>query len=242
MAVNCWAYYPKQGKINERPEPLDVHLIEVAEEVSRHPDYGRIVKKISRLYGIDDALVKDAILLMGLLHDLGKAYVKYQERLDDESFSGHEFYSAFIIHGIFKNDIFMERYDKVKVMETLIIYPIMLHHYAQRNDVETAYEKVWKYVLMMREPTLKIWDGCRSHIVMVLKYGKSKVITDLGKELINKLLSNVGNLAFNIALLGDEPFKPLRSIVMQDYWLSIAALTGLLNEADGKVARRNRKG
>lgn len=234
----CWAYYPKPGE-SDKPEPLRKHLIDVAETVRDHFDFDRITKKVSKAYNIEHNLARDIVFLIGLFHDLGKARIEYQ-REPERGFKGHEFYSAFIIHNVF---IRIKSYDDyIKKIENLIIYPIMLHHYAQHNS-----DDAYKYVLKEMSKIsgiliLRIEEQCYNDIIEVLNYGKLNVESEIIREVINELLKDIDDKAFILSPLGDDPFMPLRSLIAQNNWFGIAALTGILNEADGKVARRNRKG
>lgn len=231
----CWAYYPKLG-INEKPEPLGIHLVGVAESILKHPDFKRINKKINKMYNIDIKEAQDIVFLIGLLHDIGKAYIKYQKE-PENGFSKHEFYSAFIVHYI----LLIRGEDET--IKSLITYPIMLHHYAQRYNITNAYRSALNELGVKNGSlTLPIQKQCLRDIDEVLTYGKSIVVSELGKEIINELMNEVNNMFFYLYPFGNDPLKPLQSIIQQDRWFGISALTGILNEADGKVAIINRRG
>ncbi len=232
--IMCWANYPNHG-IKEKLEPLGIHLINVAEGMLKHPDFKRISKKLSKAYGIDTKVSQDIIFLIGLLHDIGKAHTKYQRELE-KGFSKHEFYSAFAVNYV------LTTRNVDETIKTLITYPIMLHHYAQRYDANKAYGGVSNELGIKESPVLPIHEQCIKDVIKALTYGESTVVSDLGKDIINELIKEVktSNVLY-LYPLGNDPLKPLQSIIQQNRWFGITALTGILNEVDGKTARRNRR-
>ena len=236
---NCWAYYPEPGKSRERPEPLKEHLVNVAIGILTHMDFHRIIKKIGREYGIDNKDIHDIGFLVGLLHDIGKALRKYQEP-PGPYFPGHEVYSAFIVHSAFI-DARLDNPDN-ETVKRLILYPILLHHYAQRDDVEEIYRKVMHEVLKKNNPIAELHDECLDAITNILEYAMNIVRSEFAMQLIKTLQDDIHDGKLNLAALGDSPFSSLESIVKIEEWFGVMALTGLLNEVDGKVAMRARSG
>mgnify|MGYP001770767427 FL=1 len=236
---NCWAYYPGPGKSRERPEPLREHLVNVAIGIMTHMDFHRIIKKISREYGIDDKDIHDIGFLVGLLHDIGKALKKYQEP-PGPHFPGHEVYSAFIIHSALIN-AGLNNPDN-ETVKRLILYPILLHHYAQRDSVEEIYMKVMYEVLNRNNPIAELHDECLNDVTNILEYAMNIVRSEFAMQLIKTLQDDTHDGKLNLAALDNDPFNPLKIIVKIEEWFGVMALTGLLNEVDGKVAMRARRG
>ena len=240
----CWAYYPKgePGK----PEPLSEHLLNVALSIMNHSDFTRLTRKIAREYHLDQALISDIIILVGLLHDIGKSVYKYQEN-PQEGFSGHEVYSTFIINSILEWIGRMDKHGDIGLFSNslvgrLLLYPILLHHYAQRNDIQSIYNKIAREVTRGDRPQVRIWQDCTSEIRQVLEKIIPRLTTDIGRQIIGILASEIDNGIVQVSTLGRDPFAKMKEVGNEKEWFGIMAVTGLLNEVDGLVASRARGG
>ena len=222
----CWAYYPGPGEEGRRPEPLGKHLIDVAMRVRAHRDFNRLVRKIARDYNLDAGLVSDFITLAGGLHDIGKAIAKYQED-PARGFSGHEVYSTLIIaHALYTSGI---SYNTP--IGRLLVYPVLLHHYAQRDDLEVAYKKVLREV----GSRVEVWRGCVDDLGWALGNIRGLLTTCVGRRVIDALASSVASGWLPVYVDGSL-MEGLKTIVDVGDWFGVMAVTGLLNEVDGEVA------
>ena len=222
----CWAYYPGSGEEGSRPEPLGEHLVNVAMGVRAHKDFDRLVRKIAREYNLGTDLVSDFITLAGGLHDIGKALAKYQAE-PARGFSGHEVYSTLIIaHALYTTGI---GYDTP--IGRLLTYPVLLHHYAQRDDLGEAYNRVLREV----GPRVQVWQDCINDLGWALGNIRGLVTTDVSRRIIDTLVFNVTSgwlpVYVDRGLMGS-----LETVVDVRDWFGVMAVTGLLNEVDGEVA------
>jgi CRISPR/Cas system-associated endonuclease Cas3-HD len=235
--VTCWAYYPGPDEVGRAPEELLRHSIGVVEYMFN--DLWRItapvIRKASAMLGVSEGLVGDAVLLAGLLHDLGKACACYQEK-PWEGFSGHWLLSAGIVYNIITNpkysvDTGMGE-DEPITLVSLFVLPILLHHYAQTDLLSS----VWS----TNVGRVQVHNDCVGALENMVDYGLGRAKSTIGRGILDALLSDLGDNALTTQpmpgwvrnLLTSNLFDPRRLVTM--------VIAGLLNEADGTVAGRNR--
>jgi hypothetical protein len=233
--VTCWAYYPGPDEVGRAPEEFLRHSVGVVEYMFN--DLGHIttpvIRKASRMLGVSEGLVSDAVLLAGLLHDLGKVCTCYQEK-PWEGFSGHWLLSA----GVVFNIITSPKYsvgageDEPITLVSLFVLPILLHHYAQTDLLS----RVWS----TNVGGVRVYNDCVGALESLVGYGLARVRSTIGRGILDALLSDLGDNALTTQplpgwvgnLLTSNLFNPRRLVTM--------VIAGLLNEADGTVAGRSR--
>ncbi|MGC8598040.1 MAG: CRISPR-associated endonuclease Cas3'' [Thermocladium sp.] len=232
----CWAYYPSENKIKEKPEPLNEHLLSVASYILKHPLINPVTHKISRLLSIDTDVIRDIAYLTGLLHDIGKASHRYQEK-PENGFSNHEYLSASAINAFFTME------NGKDALKKLLIQPIILHHYAQKINVRKVIESSKEFLDKSDGfIIITLYEPCKSALESVLIEGEKQVSTVSAKELLRFLLDNIRRNGYlPVAPPEEDLINYLNSVIFNGEVASVMALTGLLNEADGRIAKNNRK-
>jgi len=233
--MTCWAYYPdpeKQGE--EVPEEFYRHSIDVAEYLFN--DMKRItapvIRKVSAMLGVSEDLVSDAVFLSGLLHDLGKTCMCYQEK-PWEGFSGHWVLSAGIVYNIITNPYLKAPVDP-EVLAHLFVYPILLHHYAQA-DLLRARDRI------NMNNSVQVHGNCIKPVMDLVAYGLDRAKSSIGKAILNNLLTDLSDGTLNAFPIPEAKLRKLLLSKLPDVGKYVTmAITGLLNEADGSVAGRNR--
>jgi len=226
--MTCYAYYPMKDK--EKSEEFDRHSIGVVEYMFK--DLASltnvVITTISVRLGVSRDLVHDAILLAGLLHDLGKVDKQYQE-MPSHGFKGHEVLSATAIRNIaFK---LIKKDSTENLFLDLLTFPILLHHYAQADP--------YKHIKNMKKEKIDVYKDCINQLNEVINYGLIHAQSDLGKKIMYELKNNLSK--FEIETFLDKELKELLlSNVFYPHKPAIMAIAGLLNEADGTIAKMNR--
>jgi CRISPR/Cas system-associated endonuclease Cas3-HD len=229
--VTCWAYYPEeQGE--GVPEEFARHSIGVVEYLFNDLWYitAPVIRKVSKTLGVSEGLVSDAVLLSGLLHDLGKTCSCYQEK-PWEGFSGHWLLSASIVFNIIRSTGYDAFGDK-KLLTGLFVLPILLHHYAQ-SDLLGRINKT----SVVR---VQVYNDCVGVLKNLVSYGLARVRSPIGRSLLNDLHADLGDGVLNALPIPGWVFNTITSKAFNHVKIASMAITGLLNEADGTVAGRNR--
>ncbi|MGC8571044.1 MAG: hypothetical protein ACP5L1_06940, partial [Caldivirga sp.] len=86
----------------------------------------------------------------------------------------------------------------------------------------------------------KLWDPCKPMLEHAFTEGMKQLHTEFAKELSNFLLNSVKTHSL-LPAAPEDFISDLKAINFDGRTASIMALTGLLNEADGVIAKRNRK-
>ncbi|PLC68684.1 CRISPR-associated endonuclease Cas3'' [Vulcanisaeta sp. EB80] len=229
--MTCYAYYPMKNE--EKPEEFSRHSIDIAEYIFKDSAYltNSVINTISARLGASKDLVHDAILLAGLLHDLGKVDKQYQE-MPSHGFSRHEVLSATAIRNIAFKLIKKDGIENLFL--DLLTFPILLHHYAQADPYKHAH-----YIINMKKERIDVYKDCIDQLNEVINYGLTHVQSDLGKKIMHELKNKLSK--FEIEIFLDKELKNfLLSNVFYPHKPAIMAIAGLLNEADGTVANKNR--
>jgi CRISPR/Cas system-associated endonuclease Cas3-HD len=233
--VTCWAYYPEEQG-DGVPEEFLRHSVDVAEYLFNDLDRvtAPVIRKVSRMLGVGEDLVGDAVFLVGLLHDLGKTCVCYQEK-PWRGFSGHWLFSASIVFNIItnpKHQVVDKGKDRLVTLASLFVLPILLHHYAQTDLLS----RVWStYVGRVR-----VFNDCVGVLKSLVDYGLARVRSPIGRGILNDLLTDLGDNALTTQSLPGWVRNLVTSNLIDPRRLASMVITGLLNEADGAVAVRNR--
>jgi CRISPR/Cas system-associated endonuclease Cas3-HD len=230
--MTCWAYYPeKQGE--EVPEEFHRHSIDVAEYLFNDMKCitASVIRKVSTMLGVSEGLVYDAVFLSGLLHDLGKTCSCYQEK-PWEGFSGHWVLSAGIVYNIITNPFLKAPVD-VEVLVHLFVYPILLHHYAKADLLRAGGRN--------NMDSVQVHGDCIKPIRDLSTYGLGRVKSPIGRAILNDLLADLSDGTLNVSPIPEAKLRELLLSKLPDVKKYVTmAITGLLNEADGSVAGKNR--
>jgi CRISPR-associated endonuclease Cas3-HD len=229
--MTCWAYYPKKQD-EEVPEEFYRHSIDVAEYLFNDMKCitAPVIRKVSAVLGVSEYLVSDAVFLSGLLHDLGKACTCYQER-PWEGFSGHWVLSAGIVYNIITNPFLKAPVDP-EVLVHLFVYPILLHHYAQA-DLLRARGRI-------NMDSVQVHGDCIKPVMDLVAYGLDRAKSSIGKAILNDLLVDLNDGVLIVFPIEAKLRELLLSKLPDVKKYVTMAIAGLLNEADGSVAGRNR--
>ena len=230
--MTCWAYYPDPQEQGRKPEEFLRHSIDVVEYLFN--DMRRItvpvIRKVSRILGINEDLAHDAVLLSGLLHDLGKTCVCYQEK-PWEGFTGHWLLSAGIVFNIIRSAKY-DAFGSRELLTSLFTLPILLHHYAQAN-LFTRYN-------LANTVQVKVFSDCIEPIRSLIDYGLGKARSPIGREVLHDLLIDLGDGSLNVLQPPGWVFNTITGREFNHMKIASMVIAGLLNEADGTVASRNR--
>jgi hypothetical protein len=235
--VTCWAYYPGPDEVGRVPEELLRHSIGVVEYMINNLAHVTtpVIRKASAMLGVSEDLVSDAVLLTGLLHDLGKACECYQEK-PWEGFSGHWLLSAGVVFNIITSpkysvDVGVGE-DEPITLVGLFVLPILLHHYAQTDLLS----RVWS----TNVGGFQVYNDCVGALKKLVGYGLARVKSTIGRGILNDLLSDLGDNALTTQPMPGWVGNLLTSNLFNPRRLASMVIAGLLNEADGTVAGRNR--
>ncbi|GAY25386.1 CRISPR-associated endonuclease Cas3'' [Desulfurococcaceae archaeon AG1] len=236
----CYAY--KKG---ERAENLAEHLAGVARCCREHKLLAPVASKIARNYGLSKDYVEDMIVAACLLHDIGKADRKYQDLCLSsgcEEFSGHDVrgykLAATALKRLEDSSRIAVNTGMADVLNIALLIPILMHHYFQRgidnlrNDLDIIDE-------------IDVHPQCIEDLHMVLE-----LRTELFKnEYVENLVSTVLGLITDgrVRLVPVYRFASVPDLLndLQSYTNllqkhSAIAVTAILNECDGWVARVRR--
>ena len=231
--MTCYAYYPNSIKDKEKPEEFSRHSIDVVEYMFKDLASltNAVINTISVRLGVSRDLVHDAVLLAGLLHDLGKVDKQYQEK-PNHGFSNHEVLSTTAIRNIaFK---LIKKDSTEGLFLDLLTLPILLHHYVQADPYKHIH-----YIISIKKERIDVYKDCIDQLNEVINYGLIHVQSDLGKKIMHELKNKLSK--FEIEIFLDKELKNfLLSNVFYPHKPAIMAIAGLLNEADGTIAKMNR--
>ena len=233
--MTCWAYYPDFGESGRVPEEFYRHSVDVAEYMFN--DLGHVtasvIRKVAKQLGVSEDLVHDAVFLTGLLHDLGKTCVCYQEK-PWRGFSGHWLLSASAMFNIITNPKY-PAFDKDKpiTLTSLFVLSILLHHYAQ-TDLLGRIDSI-------SVSKFQVYNDCAETLRSLVDYGLGRVKSPIGRNILNDLLVDLSDNALSIYPMPEWVRGFLTSNLFEPSRLASIVIAGLLNEADGTVASRNRR-
>jgi hypothetical protein len=230
--VTCWAYYPGPDEVGRAPEEFLRHSIGVAEYLFNNLAHVTtpVIRKVSRMLGVSEDLVSDAVLLTGLLHDLGKACACYQEK-PWEGFSGHWLLSAGIVYNIITNPLLKTPVD-TKMLTRLFVYPILLHHYAQTDLIMTMRRTIMD--------SIRLHSDCTEPVRGLITYGLGRIRTGIGTDILNALLEDLSDGDLVVFPIPDQVWGEFTNRLFDPRRLASMVMAGLLNEADGTIAKMNR--
>ena len=230
--MTCWAYYPGPDEVGRAPEELLRHSIGVVEYMFNNLRRITIpvIRKVSIILGVSEDLVHDAVLLSGLLHDLGKVCACYQEK-PWEGFSGHWLLSAGIVYNIITNPLLKTPVD-TKMLTHLFVYPILLHHYAQTDLIMTMRRTIMD--------SIRLHSDCTEPVRGLITYGLGRIRTGIGTDILNALLEDLSDGDLVVFPIPDQVWGEFTNRLFDPRRLASMVIAGLLNEADGTIAKMNR--
>ncbi|QGA53928.1 hypothetical protein GFS03_04725 [Sulfolobus sp. E5-1-F] len=228
----CLAYYPNDNK-NEKEELYEVHATDVVNYMRDNWFFEKLVNVISRRANLDKDEVHDLILLSGFLHDLGKIDTRYQEKPTGH-YTDHELISARIIllaTRISWDDMEptnITKSEKNKMIGVMLIRPVLLHHYAKRD-----YSEVFRNI--NKNIKFQPYEEC---LDVITRMDVSFLRSELGREIVDKI-NNLLIKKKEIIVTVDKRMLPI-DMKYSFYRFISASVLSLLNEADGRVAIKNR--
>jgi hypothetical protein len=114
----------------------------------------------------------------------------------------------------------------------LFVLPILLHHYAQTDLLS----RVWS----TNVGRVQVHNDCIVVLKSLVGYGLARVRSTIGRGILNDLLSDLGDNALTTQPMPGWVGNLLTSNLFNPRRLASMVIAGLLNEADGTVAGRNR--
>ncbi|MDK6029407.1 CRISPR-associated endonuclease Cas3'' [Ignisphaera sp. 4213-co] len=257
----CFAY-----RDGERSEALIEHMKETANYCLHRWELDALSAKISKLLGIGQNHVKEAIIVAALTHDIGKAAEIYQIDCIKNTcklFEGHYMVSAFLLHLAFNaKGIYLNSRDAVKfllynptelasdkVLALLIVLPVITHHYHQvRGYLSYESSKHNAVSKFLDKPT--IHRPCLDCFSEMLGYAEINVFKDFMHMLYNVLVSIdrlKGSDKYNTSKIFVENF--FKSVIEESLKINsvtlgkviVESISGLINLCDGFAASRSRK-
>ncbi len=201
-------------------EPLDRHLVEVMEEVRRDPAFEPIARKLARAFNARPELAMDLLEFAALAHDVGKADAAYKNAV--EYFPLHESRSAdFAYYVLVKAGLL--RSVAAPHVGSLVVIAVALHHYSHKTFRRDAVAGGFKARCNAHVEAFKRWTP-RTAEGAALKSIAASTLEVEQYNIYSAVLSSINDINNN---------EKLRS--------AAAAVLGLLNKADGAVAKRNRR-
>lgn len=192
---------------------------------------------------IGEGVVEDLYRIGLYFHDVGKALIRFQSA--PHSFPGHELFSAFILAeagfeaGISAHELLV------------LVYPVAKHHYtahsisAIANKVRSfrAPEKLSPETLgFVDEFSSRLSDKLltekgRRILEAMRKSVESRVSEGINPEYVVSLFEQLGIIERKVASVGRSYECMLEGVPFG----TLKGLAGLLNEADGFAAHKNRQ-
>jgi len=260
----CYAYRDVGSR---REEDLAEHLMEVASCCASRWELSALASKMSKALGIGFNTTRDALILAGLLHDIGKAAYVYQKLCSSDKctdFQGHYLISAFITHlalnlsgtTVDTRDVvefLSDNYAKLsedKIFAILMILPIAFHHYHQVRGVR-SYDTILRHSVEDFLENPLIHSPCLESFKRVTGY--RGVSSARGKDLIRSLYTLLTDIKSRveqdsyrcsklfIQMLEELVRKGLRELSITLGKTIIEAVTGVVNLCDGSVASKKRR-
>jgi CRISPR/Cas system-associated endonuclease Cas3-HD len=212
-------------------EPLDRHLVEVMEEARRDPAFEPVARKLARVFNVRPELAMDLLEFAALVHDVGKADERYKNAV--EYFPLHESRSAdFAYYVLVKAGLL--RSVVAPHVGSMVVIAVALHHYSHKTFSHGATADGFTFRRGVITGGFKA--RCNAHIEAFKSWTprtaegatlKSIAASTLEVEQYNiysAVLSSINDIN------NDEKLRN-----------AAAAVLGLLNKADGAVAKRNRR-
>lgn len=254
----CYAY-----KDNSSEELLVDHLVNVLDFCQSRWEFKALSRKISRVLGLSEDDVENAIATASVLHDIGKAAQVFQDECAKgvcTEFPGHYMISTFLTHlalrasgvSIGVDDVVnflednVEKLGKDKVVGILIVLPIAFHHYHQVRGFASYTVDRDRVRSFIEEP--KIYPRCVEDMATISKKTTSKRIPRLINDIQN-ILGDLGKYRNSDLYRGSKLFiekfhdvieKNVRLTAITASRVIVESIVGLINLCDGYVALRSR--
>lgn len=259
----CYAYRDVSSGLEE---DLVEHILGVASCCTERWETRALASKLSRVLGLGLDMTRDAILLAGLLHDVGKAAQVYQkpcQRSGCTEFHGHYLVSAFIAHlalslssvaiRVRDAEEFLSsssaRLGEDKAFAVLVVLPIAFHHYHQVRGTG-SYSAAHRSTVNNFLDNPLIYGKCVESFEKITSH---QGIGPRGREVLEKVrvvLTDIGSYVESdsyrdsklfILRLGDLVRSGLRDTSVTLGKAVVEAVTGVVNFCDGIVAARKRR-
>lgn len=232
----CYAYYPESPDKDEKEESYDEHVLGIVNYMEKSKFFNDLVMVLSRRLSWNEDEIHDLVLLSGAFHDIGKIHKDYQ--ISRKGYRNHEIISGGLLFKALRLDNkYLDPGDNTVVDQnlligTILIRPIVYHHYAQRE-----------YNKLKFEVKFSPFQDCINVLETTYKEVEKYMKTEFGKRIINKVLSHVFdvyNKKQSETLYLPEEIKS-NFLEYRFYRFVSGAVLSILNEADGSVAMNNRK-
>jgi CRISPR/Cas system-associated endonuclease Cas3-HD len=245
------------------------HSKDVAEQLLRDKRLRIAAKRTSIILkseglDIDYSLLKEATVIGGALHDIGKTLTTYQKG-DLTSFTGHDQAGAVVLTYFLMNDQdfgsrFLELTSNKPVIEGYIVgdsldaliittfSAVLMHHYAYRGEYLD-----WRLpkIAGCHEAYYEIAPECLDDINALLNWLMEVITNDIPRQLVQRLRNNlVGKLLINHdikrrveTLYGRINRRPVVMDVISNAistFLEVAIAS--VNIADSNSASKSRRG
>jgi len=241
---NCYAF-----KDNKLYEYIVDHSIGVAECIRNRWECKAISRKLSKIVGTSEKLIEDLLIFAGAFHDIGKLDKIFQMECESDgctNFPGHYITSALILTGAYNMSLqnsvdkkYLENLIMGRIKERsnfkylyflLVVYPVILHHYAQVYSISSYGKFVQDF---------ELYKKCTNDLSLIVKW----IINNIVDERLKIIARNI--MAPNVF----EYIVHVHDIVLRLGYLKtlsfekivIEAATGLLNLCDGIVAKKARR-
>lgn len=252
----CYAYRKcSDVKVEEH---FYTHSLEVAECIENSWELEGVKRKVKKIYGVDEKLVGDFVVLAGLLHDIGKIDEGYQKKCINNctEFPNHYTLSAMlalrlgyevnelglspdniesILNRLLQDQIPIGHESIGYLYLALVVFPILLHHYAQiRSEYSILNAKSLK-------PTLKPSSECIYTLTKIISDAKRLVSEKTSIEILNILTRNLGEeIQLSVIPLSRLLHMGATSMISKHITMLIECAVGIVNMCDGRIASKNR--
>lgn len=201
-------------------EPLDRHLLEVAECVAR--EGALVAHKLARVFSVGTEEALDLVVFAALLHDVGKADVEY----NDESgyYPRHEVKSTAVAYKAMKRLGLVENCrlngeSGISGICKAVLAAIALHHYSHKAPKAGASSFKARcgdpvHAIKKWSPHTPLGASMKGAVIAALEEGTENLCFD---NIVNSLSKTPPRLAS-----------------------AISAILGVLNKCDIETAKKNR--
>jgi CRISPR/Cas system-associated endonuclease Cas3-HD len=190
------------------------------EEVRRDPAFEPVARKLAGVFGVEPDLAMDLLEFTALVHDVGKADVAYKNAV--ERFPLHESRSADFAYYVLGKASLLRGVAAPHVGSPVVI-AVALHHYSHKTFRRGVATGGFKARCGAHVEAFKRWAPRTAEGVTLKGLAASTPEVEQ-YNIYSAVLSSISDVNNN---------EKLRS--------AAAAVLGLLNKADGAVARRNRR-
>lgn len=254
LIMGCYAY-----RKADCVETIAEHVLGIVECQAGMWEFEGFKRKISRIYGVDENIVGDMLIVAAVLHDVGKTRKDFQDRCSEEcvSFTSHYVDSALIalnlgdlVEGLdlgpdslerrLKKLLSCERLDRLDIgglYLLVVVLPVLLHHYAQIVSESSIFNG-----LNSSRSFIEIHEDCVNELLeAVNKVSDQWIKSEVGRELLKKFEKQVIERRLELGVINSRELEEFsNSYEYVPGRFIVEAAVGILNLCDGRVAFSNR--